>query len=476
MRKFIYLAAAFALTACSNDELIDSTKNDAAEIKINVVTNPVSRTNVQLHSSTVKPESFYLWALEEEQTVAEGKNHFQIDNQKVTRGEANAEGLYYHFENGTQYWPAHVDDIMHVAAFHSVETVDGTLVEKDPNIDDDADIIADIAEKDDGSGNKYIRDVRMIVRNVNVPENWDEQHDILYATNYGVTRQTANEEIVLTFNHALAWLQFQFKNESSTLYVEINQVTVNNVVTQGTVDFFINKTGITSDSYPWGAFTADNKTHLANIKNCCAGTSYIAVNAKTDVNPDDAMNLLVIPQNTTSNLIQDGVGDGGHISSNFKNLDISCRVYNIVDPDLFQAEVAKLGDNPTNEQIHSLLVDKGFGKPLYVGSKDEDGEDGFREMRVVIPSIKSSDGERDVDYGWLPGKKYVYTIDFGTGTPGATDPDNGGDVFVPFTFTLSINEWPTDTIDREHKPSDHSTTTSGSDSGSSDSGSTSDNT
>jgi hypothetical protein len=237
---------------------------------------------------------------------------------------------------------------------------------------------------------------------------------------------------------------------------------VNNVVTQGTVDFLINKTRHTSDSYPWGAFTADNKTHIANIKNCCAGTSYIAVNAKT-VNTDDAMNLLVIPQNTTSNLIQDGVGDGGHISSNFKNLDISCRVYNIVDPDLFQAEVAKLGTNPTNEQIHSLLVDKGFGKPLYVGSKDADGEDGFREMRVVIPSIKTTVGERDVDYGWQPGKKYVYTIDFGTGTPSATDPKNEDDdptVFIPFTFTLSINEWPTDTIDKEHKPDDHSTTTS----------------
>jgi hypothetical protein len=470
MRKFIYLAAAFALTACSNDEVIESTKNDAAEIKINVVTNPVSRTNVQLHSSTVKPESFYLWALEEEQTVAERKNHFQIENQKVVRGEANAEGLYYHFENGTQYWPAHVDDIMHVAAFHSVEKdASGNLVEKDIKFkDDDANSENEIKPlyNTDAETNEpiSISDVRMIIKNVEVPDNWDEQHDILYATNYGVTRQTANEEIVLTFNHALALLQFQFKNESSTLYVEINKVTVNALLTQGNIDFCINKTGLTLDTYPWGGFTADNKKD-ENVKGvyCSAGTSYVAVNAKTDVNTDDAMNILVIPQ-ASRDLI-------GAEAKATKTLDISCRVYNIVDPDLFKAEVAKLGTNPKNEDIHSLLVDKGFGKPLYVGANDA-----FREMRVVIPTptvgINEANGQPN-EVGWQAGKMYVYTIDFGTGTPSAKDPDNGGDVFVPLTFTLSINEWPTNTIDKEHKPDDHPTTTSGTSSDTTNSDSTS---
>jgi hypothetical protein len=486
MKRIIYITAALALAACSNDELIDSGTTTPADIKIDVVADNVSRTE-QIHTPSVKPETFLIWAIDDDETLIDENNAttkhsqdniaFHFAGETVVRGETNSGGISYHFQSGPKYWPADVHDKLYVAAFHKYDNSTSSEVDLQPEF------TCSFEYNDDADETKAtaIEDIILKFKDTEIPPTWADQHDILYAVNYGVTRDSNNEHIALTFKHALALLQFQFSNASNTLYVEINGLTLGTtdspIVNKRHVEYDLKMSTSVVETDPWSSYNNVN-TIGTGTEYWAGGTSYFSVPNESSVDESKAKKLFVIPQTSTS--IDSSKGLPLSSKTYFTPLTLSCRIYNIINPDEFNAAVAALGDNPTAEQIHNLLtigsadgstvpstdtdssatdtntdtdssatdsgttdgsstdsgttdtttskVIKPYGVPIYVN-----GDGGFRDLKVNIPTVMQRDGEVSKEVGWKAGYKYTYTISFGGINHDAVD-DSGNQLFVPIQF------------------------------------------
>lgn len=453
MKRTLFLAALLPLVAaCSNDDVVTTSKSD--EIKLAVVANSSTRATAE-YSSTTLPDEFYLTALQIPTTTgsyptATPQYYFKKD--KVSKPTS---GDYWTLSGGTRYWPQAGG--LDFFAFYNGST--------EPTY---------TWAVSDGKEQAKITGI--------TTSQYAEDHiDVLYGKETCTTKPT-DGTVTINLRHAMSQLEFYFQNKSENIYVEVQNVALININTKGDVTFTYPTTTqfteATGDGTTIDTNTLENQLGTDDINSICtwdnqswdnlstpivyslkspSGYQKDYNNSGTDAEPvrivgtstdntstDNSVksNMMIVPQKYTGGHF---VADAASTSAKKQGVYavISCRVYNVVDPEAFENEIK----NKTAEQIHEYLTTAGTdGKPaveVYV-STDASNPDGFRNLYVPIGTYDASSTTPANE--WLPGRKYTYTFVFGGDRDGSgPKDDDDNDALVPIKVKVTDDDWDNNT-------------------------------
>lgn len=241
-----------------------------------------------------------------------------------------------------------------------------------------------------------------------------DQKDVVVAFNQGGKAAFTPAGVPMYFKHILSQIEVKAKCSNENLVVKVMGVKLGNVLSKGTFTFPQTKTESTTDLFSnWAANT--KKDFMAD--DAANKTGLTLTDAAQSIMFDNANNFLMIPQQLTA-WDKTTANDGSYIA-------VLCQIS------------SKDGSNLT---------------PIYPAK----GDKGYAFSAVPINTK------------WEPGKKYVYTLTFGTGggvvppnqenpnnpgpdpndptvptNPDAPTPNQPGDKILgdPISFTVEVQEW-----------------------------------
>ena len=413
MKKSLFIVAlgAFALTSCSQDEVLDVQKD---AVQFSVVADKASRGAV---TTTANIDNFTVTAFNVETTGGGDKvngttfmnlNKVELKDGKWVPGITK----FWPTEGAINFYSYSPSNLENVSIAASAQTIKHT-----------------------------------------VPSVCKDQIDILYALNTEMTKADGN--VAVNFRHALSQIVFKARNSKSDLKVIVQGVRVVNLLTSGTLSW---PTKDTYENYnhselPANGGTGDGLTDAATQVDESWGTWDLsgsdfacypaAMAGASDATPtiteitlaSDAAELsnmtnplLVMPQTLKPATVENGdmVATAGQ-----QYFAIMCKIYSI--------------DPTTSTETLVWPSTEGYAE-------------------VVIP-VASPDKDKDGKDAWKQGRKYVYTFVFGEGagyvgpdgdTPVTKDPiakedpitnpdadvnEPGEPVLVPVTFTVSVDQF-----------------------------------
>lgn len=378
MRKSYLLAAmAFMLVSCSQDETIEvNRENDV--IQFGLVTDASTRA-ADVFCNNNKPDEFTVYA------DYNGKSYIDAD---VIKSQNNK----WENTSGVRYWPE--GQVTFYAHVNSDSKFTGTDFTSTPN-------------------------VAPQITAYTVPTTVADQKDLLYAV-----KTQSKGQVTLNFRHALSQIVFQAKNTNKNLYVEIDGVTICNLVnvntftypTADTDDNIINYdgNGKKTTTGAWGTW-AD----LITVGNTNYPVSFTTVSVPgdgavksltntNDTNKEFSSNaMLLLPQTTTAWAPSATSADPDADTQTGSYFLVKCSIYNVA----------------------GTAVDETTDVCLWGGTETKN---------VAIPA----------SFAWEQGKKYIYTFVFGDGNggynpdPDPTDPDPKPEpVLVPITFDVTVDDF-----------------------------------
>lgn len=236
-----------------------------------------------------------------------------------------------------------------------------------------------------------------MVANVTVPEDNSLQKDILMANEDGVTQSTHGRSVQLDFKHVLSQVRFKVQTASKQLSGNIEAISLCNIKSTGSVGYHA-ADDVTDGENAWkkvvlGTTVSDDDvaSYAIGMGDGSFGTAQFGAGNAKDVTAADG-SLMMLPQTTSKWTTADGVPVTIAAADAAKNtyIKISCKIKN--------------------------------GNTYLVGSDESFGE-------VYIPFAAS----------WTMGKKYVYTINIGTGTGGFDV--NGKPMIQPISYSVDVDEW-----------------------------------
>lgn len=215
-------------------------------------------------------------------------------------------------------------------------------------------------------------------------------HDVMYAVAKGRNKvNNGTNAVQMNFKHILSQVVFKAKTASSILEVDVENVKIHNFVQSGV---FTLPAGEPAEKEPtmsnWSTspdeavFTATVKLNAANVK------TNDAVVDLSDMNSP----MMMIPQQLTKWSTSTGAAVSKHVADTKKEcyLEISMKL----------------------KQNDSYLI----------GSA-------AKYKTVYVPFDNGEDG-------WVPGKRYIYTLIFGGGYD-----DQGEPILSPITFDAATTNW-----------------------------------
>ena len=236
-----------------------------------------------------------------------------------------------------------------------------------------------------------------MVANVTVPTDNSLQKDILMANEDKVTQSTHGRSVQLDFKHVLSQVRFKVQTASKQLSGDIGAISLCNIKSTGSVGYRA-ADDVTDGVNAWkkvvlGVAASDEAvaSYTIGMGDGSFGTAQFGAGNAKDVTADDG-SLMMLPQTTSKWTTVDGVPVTVAAADAAKNtyIKISCKIKN--------------------------------GDTYLVGSENTYGE-------VYIPFAAS----------WTMGKKYIYTINIGTGT-GGFDRD-GNPLVQPISYSVDVDEW-----------------------------------
>ena len=249
----------------------------------------------------------------------------------------------------------------------------------------------------------YVSDnLAHMVANVTVPEDNSLQKDILMANEDKVTQSTHGRSVQLDFKHVLSQVRFKVQTASQQLSGDIGAISLCNIKSTGSVGYHA-ADDVTDGSNAWkkvvlGTTVNDDDvaSYAIGMGDGSFGTAQFGAGNAKDVTAGDG-SLMMLPQTTSKWTTVDGTPVTIAAADAAKNtyIKISCKILN--------------------------------GETYLVGSENIYGE-------VYIPFAAD----------WTMGKKYIYTINIGTGTGGFDV--NGRPLVQPISYSVNVDEWIETTI------------------------------
>lgn len=229
------------------------------------------------------------------------------------------------------------------------------------------------------------------------------QEDVLYAAEIGATKDGG--KVTLNFEHALSQIVFKAKKSNNNLHVVVSGVKVAHLKDNGTFTF-TEETGTVFNEDETGTYSENNTNTPGSWANLDGNATYeIGCDAVTltaaaqDLGGNAATAMLLMPQTTTAWAANATTGTF---------FAVKCQIYNVADP--------------ANGYQSSDICLWGESEPAY----------------VYIPAAIT----------WKPGKKYIYTFNFGNGNggfePDPTDPekpDPDKPVLVPIEYDVTVDDF-----------------------------------
>ncbi len=220
------------------------------------------------------------------------------------------------------------------------------------------------------------------------PEDNAEQADVMYASNKGVSKSDGSM-VSLVFKHALSQIVFKGK-AGTTMAVRIKSIKVHNLKKSGKFTFPNGTTGSASEAGSWTlSGDADADYVVGTVKT--SGQDHVMINGAsvTDLTAPDGA-LLILPQTATAWTTNENT------AVPITTAETNNHCYLEIDMKLTQSGVFLIGNEST------------YGK-------------------VYVPFGGTA---------WEPGKKYIYTLNFG----GGYDAD-GKVILSPMKFTPTVEDW-----------------------------------
>ena len=304
MRKKVLLAAlsALALAACVNDETIEMNPGNAVGFRAS--TENSTRAAVTT-SNTL--QDFKVWGYYKENDNSEYTSF--MEGQVVSK--AGNEWVY----SPIRFWPSwgEVD-------FYSVSPTDVTT-----NITKDAQQIVDYTVDPDPS----------------------KQIDLLYAVNMGCDDiNPGSDGVAVNFRHALSQVVFKAKTVNPSIEVEIESITLNNIVGKGTFTFPKETTTALGTLNTYEEAMEDETFGTWALSTNAMELIYPTIKLNTKTVPTDGTSidlttaddgaLLLLPQILAENNYTYDYGEGSQTVQISPELSIKCKIYNVSGEDKVQ--------------------------------------------------------------------------------------------------------------------------------------------
>lgn len=402
MKKSLFIMAlgAFALTSCSQDEVLDVQKD---AVQFSVVADKASRGAV---TTTATIDNFTVTAFNVETTGGDkvnGTTFMNLNKVELKDGKW-VPGI-------TKFWPTEGAINFYSYSPSNLENVS-------------------IA-----AGAQTIKHT--------VSTACADQIDVLYALNNGLGK--ADGEVKVNFRHALAQIVFQAENSKSDLEVVIDGVRIVNVKNSGTFswptastntpNYTETENGGTGDAgndtqldASWGTWLLQDTyvSHPADItQQTLTGETAAAVALTTAADP-----LLVMPQTFIPATVEDKFMK---IEAGKTFFAISCKIYSI--------------ENGTTKTLLWPSTD-GFAEVVIPATSPDkiDAKDAWKQGRKYVYTFKFGEGAGYIGEGGVtpgtPDDPDAPSTDKPANDP--SNPNQSGDpVLVPVTFTVSVDQFQT---------------------------------
>lgn len=390
MKKTLLIAAvaSAALVSCSKDQVVEVQQD---EIKFSVVADNATRA-AHVYSTTFHMGAFTVAADYSDNVYITGDEMSVTSVSNVTNTDPTVK----------RYWPA--VSVTKPVTFYAV--ADGGFVTTPPRV---ANAVPTV--------------------DYTVEETVASQKDLLYAATK--VTEKGSGDVTLNFRHALSLIEFKAKCTNKNLKVVVTGVRVGNVENAGVFTFpqdnqnkmiatdgnFTENPDDEEEGNPTGVGTWNNTEASTNVytvvfdavdvirqvpevvkpltyRNYSAGTSDNATPAN-----NSAKSMILLPQTLDSPW---NPSSGNLISGSY--LGVQCCIYNV------------------ENTVETLLYGIDNGNGTFTG----------KWANMPLGAVSSSPV-------WEPGKKYVYTFDFGTGNGGYDD--TGKPVLTPIAYTLTIDDF-----------------------------------
>lgn len=369
LKLFLLATSAVALASCSSDAVVED--NAAANtIQFSAAAGKASRA-ADYYCNAKLPADFHVWA------SVNNKQYFADETYAKGEGESKT----YSITGGVErYWPN--EEISFFAAKNY-----------------------DTFTWNPAAASKMTFTPALAA---------NKQKDLIYA--YAVSNRGTNNNFnagkaELNFRHALSQVVFYALNENSKIYVEIENISLNNAAAKGTFTLPFGKDNVTKDNLDnnhdqsavrketglgeWAVegkakFTADVTKGTNNLVALTAERKNLTDNA---TETEYGQSLLVLPtEETTAWVPKTATTEGTYFT-------VKCKIRNIA------------GDAVAPDDVYLW------------GTKDAAEE-------LLIP----------VKFNWEQGKKYIYTIKF-TKTGHAGYDKDGNDVLIPIKFDVTVDDF-----------------------------------
>lgn len=222
-----------------------------------------------------------------------------------------------------------------------------------------------------------------------VPTDQSKQVDLLVALAGNQTKSTGGK-VNMAFQHALSQITFKGMTKSSNLSVDVQSITVHNILDTRTVNFAPaqNPQYLTANALTGAAKGSYENYNVGLSKNTTVNSTTTAVSL-TDANGA----LLLAPQTTTKWADNTSTTDANTKHQTY--LEITCKI----------TSTTRNGDKTNVSYL--------------VGSETAYG-------KTYVP----------IAFNWQPGKHYTYTLLFGVGKN-----DKGDETTIPIEFSVNVSDW-----------------------------------
>lgn len=363
-------AIAAGLVACSNDQTIEQDLNASSTISYTAQAATSGRA-AAIYNNTNVPSSFYVWATFTDATKSSTPVVY-FNNDVVTKSGSTYQGV------GAQYWTAKP------MSFYAIAGISAT---------------SDITNW--SWGNTYATpSFGYTLKNATA-----NQQDLMYATNINISKPT-NGIVPLNFRHALSQIAFKVKVDHPDLYVNIKNITVNNVSSTGVLTLPNANTstnvGTSATGYAEGTTLATWTTSGQgdySISFAPTGQTYATVKYNETLAGNDVMMLL--PGDYSASKWATGKAPS------------DTEVYFAIECDIYH----KAGD-----ATQTAAAGTSLDVALWQGSTTK---------LILIPA----------SLVWQPGRKYTYTFVFGKGNGGYDSENPTNPVLDLIEYTWTSDEW-----------------------------------